>query len=181
MTLQHRAGSAALGRAARTLAMAAATLLVTTLTTPARAAQEVPSACPPDAAFSYGNVSYSHIQGPPYSQGPAGHHLSIQITAGMTMTATATITGSGSVSAIVAGARVDVSASLAVSLTASVTYGDTWTVPNGVKQGYLAAGAASRRMNWTHGQYNGACQWIVDGHGTLNAPYHLPAFWSWTT
>jgi hypothetical protein len=88
---------------------------------------------------------------------------------------------SGGVSIVVANADYQVSALLAVTLSASVTYSDSWTVPAGVHQGYLDAGAVSDRMNWSHGSYNLGCAWIVNGSGVLNAPYHLPAFWSWTT
>lgn len=182
MSVQHRlTPTHRRPRASRVLAALISVALSLVVATPAGAATRTGTqACPPDPDFSYTNVRFGHIEGPPHSQGPAGHHLTISITAGMTLTATATVTGSWSVSAIVAGAKVDVSASLALALTASVTYGDTWVVPAGVTQGYLAAGAASKVMDWTHGQYAG-CRWVVDGHGTLDAPYHLPAFWSWTT
>lgn len=172
-------------RARRVGAALAAAVLALALalldTGSAQAATAAPRGCAPDPDFSYTNVSYSHIQGPPYTQGGPGHHLSIALSAGMTVTATATGTVSIGLSAIVAGAKADVSASLAVSFTASVTYTDSWTVPSNVTQGFLAAGASSRVMRWSHGRYNGACAWIVDGSGTLNAPYHLPAFWSWTS
>ena len=144
-------------------------------------AQSAPLACPRDTAFSYTAVAGSHIAAVPYAQGGPGHTLSIQLTAGAQVTATVTGSVSGGISAIIAGAQAEVSGSLATSLSAAITYGDQWTVPSGVTQGYLAAGATSDRMNWSHGSYNGGCKWIVDAHGTLNAPYHMPAFWNWTT
>ena len=137
--------------------------------------------CPPDKGFSYGAVTASHIAAVRPSQGPSGHTLGIALTAGIAVTATLTGSISGGIGVVVANAQVQVSGSLAVSITASVTYTDSWTVPPGVRQGYLDVGAISDHMNWSHGYYNGACRWIVDSSGTLNAPYQLPAFWSWTT
>jgi len=140
-----------------------------------------PSGCPADPAFSFSGVRSSHIAGVPYSQGPPGHTLSIQLYAGIAVTATFTGSVSGGASILVASADTQVSAALAVSLSASVTYGDSWTVPAGVQQGYLDAGATSDYMNWSRGSYNGACVWVTTASGTLNSPYHLPAFWSWTS
>jgi hypothetical protein len=137
--------------------------------------------CAPDAAYSYGDIGESHLQGPPYSQGGPGQRLSIELTAGMAVSAILTGAASADLSAIVAGARTEVSASLGVTLTASLTYGDSWTVPSDVQEGYLAVGAASELMHWSYGEYNGACKWVVTESGSLNAPYHLPAFWAWTS
>ena len=158
-----------------------ATALLIGPAAPAGASVKHLGAYPADAAFTYTKVTSSHLAGVPYSQGPAGHTLSIQLAAGVTVTATAQITGGFSLSAVVAGAQAQVSSALAIALSASVTYADAWTVPSGAHQGYLDAGAASDAMLWSHGQYNGACVWTVNGSGTLNSPYHLPAFWSWTT
>ena len=147
----------------------------------ALASQRQPLGCPADPAFSFSGVRASHIAGVLYSQGPPGHTLTIQLTAGISVTASYTGTVSGGASILVASAQTQVSASLALSLSASVTYGDSWTVPLGVQQGYLDAGASSDYMSWTKGSYSGGCVWVVSARGTLNSPWHLPAFWSWTS
>jgi hypothetical protein len=158
--------------------VAAAVALPLVLAGPAASAQT--AGCPPDPDFHYTNVKASHIAAL-YHQGDPGETLNLSLIVGVTVTATATGTVSGGLTAIVAGARVDVSASLAVSLAVSATASSTWTVPTTVHQGYLAMGAVSQSMSWTHGSYTLACRWVVDGAGTLNAPYHLPASWHWTT
>jgi hypothetical protein len=142
-----------------------------------------PAGCPPDVAYAYSAVTPSHIEatGVPYSIGGAGHHLGINLYAGVQVTASISGTATVSASALIAGAQVAVNASLAVTLSASVTYTDTWDVPLNVHEGYLGAGAISDAMHWTRSSYNGACKWLVNASGTLNAPYHMPAFWSWTT
>ena len=169
--------------ARRSTALVAAVVAVVSLgLAPAASASTArPNACPADPAFSFSGVRSSHIAAVPYSQGPGGHLLSIQLSAGISATATFTGTVAGGASILVASADTQVSASLAVSVTANVTYGDSWTVPAGVSQGYLDAGASSDYMNWSKGSYNGACAWVVSASGTLNSPYHLPAFWSWTS
>lgn len=137
-----------------------------------------PDGCSPDAGYSYNSVRSYLYDMVPYSQGPGGHTLSIQITAGVSVTGTVGGQVSGDVNAIVAKAKVDVNASIALQLTASVTYGDSWTVPSTWRWGYLHAGANRDTMNWEYGYYNGACQYIVSRRGTANLPYHIPAFWS---
>ena len=140
-----------------------------------------PMGCPPDPAFSYSNVAASHIAGVSYAQGGPGETIGSSLTAGITVTAQMTGSYSGGVSVVVANAQYQVSASLAVALTAAVTYSDTFPIPLTVHQGYLDAGASSDHMAWSHGSYNQGCVWIVNGSGYLNAPYHLPAFWHWTS
>jgi hypothetical protein len=159
--------------------VAAAVALPLVLAGPVASAQT--DGCPPDPDFHYTNVTYSHIVVGLPSSGTPGLDLTIAFKVGATVAATATGTVSGGINAIVAGARVDVSASLSVSMTAEITYSGSWRVPSGVHVGYLATGAQSRSMNWSYGSYSLGCQWIVHSTGTLRAPYQIPAFWTWTT
>jgi hypothetical protein len=112
--------------------------------------------------------------------GDPGVTLSIAIYTGASITATANGTVSTEVSAIVASANVSYSISLAVTLTAGVTYTGSWTVPSGyTRQGYIGAGAFADRMAWSYGHYGGTggCTWIYDRWGTLQAPYRFPDIW----
>ena len=147
----------------------------------ATSAVAAPARCAPEDDYSFGNVRASHLTVIPYAQGDPGNTLSIQILAGTTIQASASGTLTGGLSALVAGAQVSVSASLTVALTAGVTYGDSWQVPAGVHHGYLDVGASSDVMTWSHGYYDASCRWVVDHTGTLNSPWHLPTFWSWTS
>jgi hypothetical protein len=160
------------------LVTALALTLVGVATNPAAAA---PARCLAADSYSYSNVRASHVTVIPYVQGDPGHTLSIQISAGTTIQASLTGTATGGISAVVAGAQTSVSASLSVAMTASVTYGDSWTVPTNVHHGYLDVGASSDAMTWKHGYYTPTCTWVIDHTGTLNSPWHLPSFWSWTT
>ncbi len=168
----------------KAVAIASVLVVLSTATGPvaeAATGRAHPDGCAPDAGFTFSAPVASHIAALPYNQGGPGHTLSISLTAGMTVQAQVGGSVTGGVSVLVASAQEQVSASLSVALTASVTYGDTWPVPLTAHQGYLDVGAASDSMSWTRGSYNGACVWIMNSRGTLNAPYHLPAFWSWTS
>ncbi len=163
------------------LAAIVAALALVLGVTAAGPAAAAPARCLPEDSYTYRNVKASHVTVVPYVQAGPGHTLSIQLSAGTTITAGLTGTATGGLSAVVAGAQASVSASLSVSMTATVTYGDTWTVPASAHQGYLDVGASSDSMTWKHGHYAASCSWVIDSTGTLNSPWHLPAFWSWTT
>jgi hypothetical protein len=141
----------------------------------------VPNTCQPDYTYVYGSVYSNNVDMVPPASAPSGHTLSIQISAGLSITGTVEGQVSGDLSAIVVGAQASVSASISYTLSASVTYGDSWTVPRSVSVGYLHAGAAHDHMIWRFGHTSGNCQtWIVDRSGTANLPYRIPAFWSTT-
>jgi hypothetical protein len=134
--------------------------------------------CAPDAGYSVSNAVHNYKDLVPYASAPGGHTLSITITAGASVSATFSGSVEGGASAIIASAKAQWGLSFALTLTASVAYSDSWTVPSTWSSGQLHAGADRKSFKWTYGSFNGACQWIVSRSGTSNAPYHLPAFWS---
>ena len=93
----------------------------------------------------------------------------------MTVTATLSGTVSGGVSALGASANSSLGLSMSAGLTAQVTYGASFLVPQTARVGYLYAGADADRVNVTKGQYI-SCTWVTQA-GTLQAPYSLPSFW----
>lgn len=167
---------------ARTAAVGATLLaLVAVGTSSAQAA--TPSAVHPDncgteSSYEYSAVKSQHVGMVPPSSAPGGHTLGITLTAGTSITGTISGSVQGEQSIIVAGAKETLGLSFALSMTASVSYSDSWKVPSSWRKGYLHAGADRDTMNWQYGHYGANCKWVVTRHGVAKLPYHLPAFWS---
>ena len=87
-----------------------------------------------------------------------GHTLSIT-DHGQVSQLTASVGGSveADASAIVASAKASINASVAFTLSASVSYGDSWTVPSSWAWGDLHAGATSQNFNWQYGTIQSNC------------------------
>jgi hypothetical protein len=116
----------------------------------------------------------------PPSSGSPGSKLQITMTVGATITATFTGALTTEESAIVASAKQTIQASIALALTASASYTYGWDVPtNYGKTGYLHVGAQRDIFNWKYGYYNPpACtSFTVIRHGTSHAPWNMPYTW----
>lgn len=143
---------------------------------PAVAEPGRPLACAPDPSYHFSNVSSSSIEMVPRNYGQHGTTVGITITVGTSVTGTIGGSYTTGVSVLVADAKVSVNASIAWTLSASVSYSGSFTVPASQSTGWIAAGAQSNSMNWQYGSYNGACTWIVSRTGTAKLPYHVPYF-----
>ncbi len=134
--------------------------------------------CAPDAAYSVTNAVYNHKDMVSYSSAPGGHTLSITITAGLSVTATFSGALQTEESIIIASAKETWGLSFALTLSASIAYSDSWTVPSTWAHGQLHAGADRKSFHWSYGHFAPTCSWVVVRSGTSIAPYHVPAFWS---
>lgn len=140
----------------------------------------VPLGCAPDYGYeTTGTGTYKYDMVPPAYRDP-GQTLSISITAGLSVTGSIGGSVEGDESVIFATAKETVNASIAVSLTASVTYSASKTVPSGVHWGEEHAGATQQRFSWDYGHLTSACHWVKDRTGTGHEPYHIPSFWMTT-
>lgn len=156
--------------------------LVTTSSATGNAAVSRPDGCPPDRGYNYVNAKSHTFDIVPPATGTPGTPLSIQIAIGLGVTGTVGGSVSGDVSLIIAGAKAEINASLALSWTASVTYGaGPWVVPSGVHEGALHAGAERDSFTWQYGAYNGGCRWVVSRTGPADLPWKAPYFWHTTS
>jgi len=147
---------------------------------PASPASASALGCPPDYDYSWSSTSSNKVDMVPYATAPGGHTLSITLTAG----ASVSISIGGSLettqSVLVLSAQESINANITGTLTASVSYSDSWTVPSGASYGELHVGANRYNSHWSYGHYTPACNWLITSSGTANMPWHLPAFWSVT-
>ncbi|WP_405950740.1 hypothetical protein OG588_35025 [Streptomyces prunicolor] len=160
---------------------AAMLALVAVGTTTAQAATSTtnrPNNCGTGSVYDFGTPKSARIGMVPPSSAPGGHTLGITLTAGTSITGTISGTVSGEEGIIVAKAKESVTASIALTMTASVSYSDSWKVPASWRKGYLHAGADRDTVNWSYGHYGANCKWVVTRHGVAKLPYHIPAFWS---
>jgi hypothetical protein len=134
--------------------------------------------CPPDYDYTWSQTSSNHIDMVSYATAPGGHTLSISIARGDSIGTTVGGSLQTGTDVLIASAKVEVSASISQSITATVTYTDSWTVPSGASYGELHAGASRYYSHWTYGHYTPTCSWVVNATGTANMPYHVPTFWS---
>ncbi|MEU2778452.1 hypothetical protein ABZ646_37640 [Streptomyces sp. NPDC007162] len=137
-----------------------------------------PNNCGTESSYEFSSPKSARIGMVPPSSAPGGHTLSITLTAGTSVTGTITGSLQTEESAIVASAKQTVGVSFALTMTASVSYGDTWKVPASWRKGYLHAGADRDTMNWNYGHYGAGCKWVIVRKGVAKLPYHIPAFWS---
>ncbi|MFJ9120836.1 hypothetical protein ACIRJO_35575 [Streptomyces sp. NPDC102394] len=167
---------------ARTTTVGAALLaLVAVGTTSAQAATSMPvhpNNCGTETAYQFGTPKSEHIGMVPPSSAPGGHTLGITLTAGSSITGTISGSATAEESVIVAKAKETLGVSVALSLTASVSYSDTWKVPSSWRKGYLHAGADRDTVSWNYGHYGSGCKWVIVRKGVAKLPYHIPAFWS---
>jgi hypothetical protein len=134
-----------------------------------------PDSCQQVYDYSYSSVVTSSIKSPDKTvYGQSGVTLSITEQSGTTTTGTVTGTGSYTVSAVVFSAQGQVSTSIALSKTATVSRGGSWTVPASQSQGWLADGAQGRKMHWIYHKQNGNCTFTTLGSGTANLPTLAP-------
>jgi hypothetical protein len=165
--------------------LSAAPLLAMTALAAAPTAASAASAAP-NVACSTNHKYYltkktgsDRINMVPRSSGSPGTDLSITLTGGATVTATFTGALQTEESAIVASAKQTISASIALSLTASISYTFHWLVPkNYGKTGYLHVGARRDIFTWRYGYNNPPrCGFHAIRSGTSHAPYSLPYSW----
>ena len=90
------------------------------------------------------------------------------------MTANTTITGtvggqvSGDVNSIVAGAQIQVSASISLSKDNGVLASYSWTAR--YDGDWLGVGARTGYDTWNYGRYSCTGTWVVSRSGTFNLP-----------
>jgi len=129
--------------------------------------------------YKYGSKVSHLVDMVPPARAQGGHTLSIAITAGLSLSATVTGQVSGDVNAIIAGASTTFGVSYGLTLTAQVTYTDTWTVPSTWAWGSLHAGGSKDSMSWTYGYYSGnPCTYKTQRTGNADLPWKIPSFWS---
>jgi hypothetical protein len=166
----------------RLIRLSAAPLLVMTAVSAAPIAASAAPNVPCNGNHKYyitKKTGSEHINLVPRSSGSPGTDLSITLTAGATATATFTGALQTEESAIIASAKETISASIALSLTASITYTFHWKVPaNYGKTGYLHVGAQRDIFSWKYG-YNDPpkCHFLRVKSGRSHAPYNLPYSW----
>jgi hypothetical protein len=166
--------------------LSAAPLLVMTAVSAAPIAASASASAAPNPACN-GNHKYyitkktgsEHINLVPRTSGSPGSELTITLTAGASATATFTGALQTEESAIIASAKETISASIALSLTASIAYGFKWKVPeNYGKTGYLHVGAQRDIFSWKYGYNNPPkCHFLRVKSGRSHAPYNLPYTW----
>ena len=138
--------------------------------------------CAPDRGYAYTPPTSRTFDIVPSATGTPGTPLSVQIAVGLGVIGTVGGSVCGDVSAIIAGAQAQVSSSISLSWTASVTYtAGPWIVPAGVHVGALHAGVERDSFTWQYGSYNGACKWIVSRSGPVDVPWRAPYFWHTTS
>jgi hypothetical protein len=157
--------------------------LVAVFATPANAAtgsgvHPLGSCSPSDYYYHTTKTGSDNHDMVPETSGQPDTDLSITLTAGLTVTATFTGALQTEESAIIASAKETISASIALSLTASVAYGYHWLVPSNYgKTGYLHVGAQRDKMSWNWGHDTSTCGFTVLKTGTSTAPWDLPYSW----
>jgi hypothetical protein len=157
-----------------TLAVIAAALAPTT------GVRAAPLGCAPDADYSWSRTSSNKADMVPYATAPGGHTLSITITVGASISASIGGQLETDESVLIASAKESINAQISATLTASVSYSDSWKVPDDASYGELHAGANQYFSHWSYGHYTPACTWVVTSSGNANMPWHIPAFWSVT-
>jgi hypothetical protein len=161
-------------------AIVALAALVAAAIGPASPAKATADGCAPDYNYSWSNTSSNKFDMVPYATAPGGHTLSITLTAGASVSITIGGSLETSQSVLIASAKESINASITGTLTASVSYSDSWTVPSGASYGELHAGAKRYFSHWSYGHDTPACTWLVTSTGNANMPWQLPAFWSVT-
>jgi hypothetical protein len=167
-----------------TIVVVAARGLVGVVTTSGQglAASTAVQGCAPDRGYAYTPPTSRTFDIVPPATGTPGTPLSVQIAVGLGVIGTVGGSVSGDVSAIIAGAQAQISSSISLSWTASVTYtAGPWTVPAGVHLGALHAGAERDSFTWQYGSYNGACKWILSRSGPIDVPWRAPYIWHTTS
>lgn len=128
----------------------------------------------PDAGYSYVGRSITHIDH--YrATGTQGMLLTVSVNSGVTLTGSVGGQVSGDLSAIIAGAKAQVDASIALSKTVGASASASWTVPTA--SGWLAVGATAQSGNWQYGYFDCTGRWVVQRSGSYRLPTIAPSFY----
>jgi len=128
----------------------------------------------PDPGYAYVGRSITHIDW--YrAYGTKGLPLTVTINSGSSITGTIGGQVSGDIGAILAGAKAQVDASIALTKTVSASASTTWTVPTA--SGWLAVGALTQSGNWQYGNYDCTGRWVVQRSGSYALPTLMPVFY----
>ena len=109
--------------------------------------------------------------------GGGGSHLSISLTKGTAATSTFSGSVETDIGFIIAEAKATFGYSYAKSVSYSVTYGTTWTVPTSWSVGYLHIGAQASSMDWEVYRYDYPCTVHVLRHGHAQLPWQAHYTW----
>ncbi len=171
MMVSLRAAQAGLG-----VAFAVGTTMIAPLSATAGT-----QSCPVEHYYKYGGVtnSYKDATGVNPVYGQPGISVSIAITHGKSVNGTIGSALSGEASAIVASAKAEVNASIALTKTASVTYTGSVTIPKTWKNGgYLHVGGYTKKMTWYYANSTPTCGEHINRSGPANLPTSIPAYWT---
>lgn len=116
---------------------------------------------------------------PHFKSGPGGRVAASRSTS-KTVSYQVTAGAESEVGAVLAKAKVSVSASLVKSQSTSVIYSYSHNISSG-KYGHLRYVSWGKKIKWKKYRYNSSCQQIFLGSGTIKFPTNAEGWYYWQT